>query len=137
MGGTAVPLVAALMSRWFVRWRGLAISLALSGNCLGQFALVPLFTLFALKYGWRASYLAIGLIMFAVNVTMALLVLKGNPDDLGKEPFGYSGQEKREGSDPISVQESVRDLGLREAMRTYSFWLFFIAMFSAAAVTSW
>jgi MFS family permease len=101
MGGTAVPLIAALMSRWFVRWRGLAISLALSGSCLGQFALVPLFTLFALKYGWRASYLVIGLIMFAVNVTMALLVVKGNPGDLGKEPFGYSGREKREETIPF------------------------------------
>ena len=129
MGGTAVPLIAALMSRWFVRWRGLAISMALSGNCLGQFALVPLFTLFALKYGWRASYLAIGLIMFAVNVTMALLVVKGDPDDLGKDPFGYSGREKQEGDGLVSAGGSVRDLGLREAMRTYSFWLFLIAMF--------
>src|SRR4030043_50423 len=101
MGGTAVPLIAALMSRWVVGWRGLAISLALSGNCLGQFALVPLFTLFAQKYGWRASYLSIGLIMFAVNVTVALLGVKGNPGDLGKEPFGYSGRERREGGGPI------------------------------------
>lgn len=129
MGGTAVPLIAALMSKWFVRWRGLAISLALSGNCLGQFALVPLFTLFALKYGWRASYLCIGFIMFAVNVTMALLVIKGNPADLGKQPFGCSGREMREGKDPLSAGESERDLSLREAMQTFSFWFFLIAMF--------
>ena len=129
MGGTAVPLMAALMSKWFVRWRGLAISLALSGNCLGQFALVPLFTLFALKYGWRVSYLSIGLIMFAVNVTMALLVIKGNPGDLGKEPFGYPGGVERKGGDQNSSGEVFKDLSLKEAMRTYSFWLFLIAMF--------
>jgi predicted MFS family arabinose efflux permease len=129
MGGTAVPLMAALMSKWFVRWRGLAISLALSGNCLGQFALVPLFTLFALKYGWRVSYLCIGLIMFAVNVTMALLVIKGNPGDLGKEPFGYPGGVERKGRDQNSSGEVFKDLSLKEAMRTYSFWLFLIAMF--------
>jgi len=129
MGGTAVPLIAALMSRWFVKWRGLAISLALSGNCLGQFALVPLFTLFAVQYGWRVSYLAIGLIMFAVNIMMALFVVKGNPDDLGTEPYGSPGEEKVEGAGVISTLERVRDLGLREAMRTYSFWLFLTAMF--------
>jgi predicted MFS family arabinose efflux permease len=67
--------------------------------------------------------------MFAVNVTMALFVIKGNAGGLGKEPFGYAGQEKREGNDPLSVQESMRDLGLGEAMRTYSFWLFLFAMF--------
>ena len=129
MGGTAVPLMAALMSKWFVRWRGLAISLALSGNCLGQFALVPLFTLFALKYGWRVSYLSIGLVMFAVNVTMALLVIKGNPGDLGKEPSGYPGGVERKGRDQNSSGEVFKDLSLKEAMRTYSFWLFLIAMF--------
>ncbi len=129
MGGTAIPLIAALMSKWFVKWRGLAISLALSGNCLGQFALVPLFTFFALKYGWRASYLYIGLIMFVVNITLALLVIKGNPSDLGKEPFGYPGGVERKQRDQISSGEILKDLSLREAMQTYSFWLFLIAMF--------
>jgi len=129
MGGTSIPLIAALMSKWFIKWRGLAISLALSGNCLGQFALVPLFTFFALKYGWRASYFYIGLIMFVVNITLALLVIKGNPDDLGKEPFGYPEGGKREQRDQISSGENLRDLSLREAMQTYSFWLFLIAMF--------
>jgi MFS family permease len=129
MGGTSVPLMATLISKWFIKWRGLAISLALSGNCLGQFALVPLFTFFALKYGWRGSYLFIGFIMFVVNITLALLVIKGNPDDLGNEPFGPSGGEKREKGGPVSSGGDARNLNLREAMRTYSFWLFLIAMF--------
>ena len=38
-GGASIPLVAALMSNWFEKRRGLAISLAISGNCFGQFLL--------------------------------------------------------------------------------------------------
>jgi len=32
LGGTSIPILAALISKWFKKWRGLAISLALSGN---------------------------------------------------------------------------------------------------------
>ncbi len=128
LGGTSVPLIAALMSKWFEKWRGLAISLALSGNSLGQFALVPLFTIFALRYGWRASYFYIGLIMLVVNISLALLVIKADPDNLGLKPFGQGEVTKGEEAQ-ISSIENLRDLGLEEAMRTRSFWLFLIIMF--------
>jgi MFS family permease len=128
LGGTSVPLIAALMSKWFEKWRGLAISLALSGSSLGQFALVPLFTIFALRYGWRASYFSIGLIMLVVNITLALHVIKADPDNLGLKPFGHREVTKGEETQTSSI-ENLRDLRLGEAMRTRSFWLFLIVMF--------
>ena len=128
LGGTSVSLIAALMSKWFVKWRGLAVSLAISGNSLGQFALVPLFTIVTLRYGWRTAYFSIALIMFVVNIILALLVIKGDPDDLGLRPFG--GGKKTNGEEvQTPSSENLRDLGLREAMRTRSFWLFLIVMF--------
>src|SRR4030042_774504 len=39
-GGTSAPIIAALTSKWFAKWRGFAISLALSGGSLGHFALI-------------------------------------------------------------------------------------------------
>jgi MFS family permease len=128
LGGTSVPLISALTSKWFEKWRGLAISVALSGSSLGQFALVPVFTIFALRYGWRTSYFCIGLIMLVVNTTLALLVIKGDPDDLGLRPFGHGEKAKREHAQMSSVKHS-RDLRLGEAMRTRSFWCFLIVMF--------
>jgi MFS family permease len=130
LGGTSVPLIAALTSKWFAKWRGLAISLSLSGNCLGQFALVPLFTLLTLRYGWRASYLAIGLIMLGVNITLALTLIKGDPEDLGVRPFGSGDFEDkaREANDSAASSYQV-DMGLRDAMHTPSFWFFLTVMF--------
>jgi len=128
LGGTSVSLIAALMSKWFVKWRGLAISLALSGNSLGQFALVPLFTIVTLWYGWRSAYFSIALIMFVVNIILALLVIKGDPDGLGLRPFG-GGEKANGGEAQTPSSENLRDLNLREAMRTRSFWLFLIVMF--------
>jgi MFS family permease len=130
MGGTSVPLFAALISKWFTKWRGLIISLTLSGNCLGQFVLIPLFSLFALRYGWRTTYLLIGLIMFAVNIALTLLVIKKNPDDLSQKPYGREDDDKMgKISETISLREAPGDLGLRDAMRTNSFWFFSLVMF--------
>jgi len=128
-GGASIPLVAALMSNWFEKRRGLAISLAISGNCIGQFLLVPVFTAIVSSYDWRVSYALIGLIMLAVNTVLCFTVIRGNPYDLGLKPYGSVRQELPRpdtiGEDPGSRPQ---DLGLKEALRTHSFWLFLIAM---------
>jgi MFS family permease len=129
-GGATVPLVAALMSKWFKKRRGLTISLALSGTCLGQFVLVPIFNRFVLIYSWRTSYLLIGLIILVVNTILALTVFKGDPEDLGVQPYGHADAENR--ADPNASGNSVyseKDLNLKQAMKTYSFWLFLVFMF--------
>lgn len=130
LGGTSVPLIAALMSKWFEKRRGLAISLALSGSCFGQFVLVPVFNIFLLRYGWRTCYILIAVIMLVVNIALVLGVIKGNPDELGQKPFGYtSNNGETEPEKQIRRSEDLPDLGLREAMRTSSLWFFVIAMF--------
>jgi len=132
IAGTAVPLVATLASKWFDKWRGLAISLALSGNSIGQFALVPLFSLLVVSYGWRSSYLCIGIIMLIVNILLALLVIKGDPHHLGLKPYGRK-NEADHGSNVVMTasppETKPPDLGLKEAFRTPSYWLFAVTMF--------
>ena len=118
------------MSKWFEKRRGLTISLALSGNCLGQFALVPLFTTLITDYGWRASHFWIGLMMLVLNFGLTFLVIRGDPEYLGVVPYG----RKEESASAFSGGDAeasppVRDMGLREAMGTSSFWLFVLFMF--------
>ena len=130
LGGTSVPLMAAITSKWFDKWRGLAISVALSGSCLGQFVLIPLFTIFAARYGWRLSYLYMGLITLGVNVSLALFVMK--PDAIGIENQSSPAQPKMTSNQrEIETSPGTRhhDLSLGEAMQTRSFWLFLLVMF--------
>jgi MFS family permease len=130
IGGASVSLVAALTSKWFEKRRGLAISLALSGNCIGQFALVPLFTIFVIKYDWRVSYFLIGLIILVVNTILAFSVIKGDPHDFGLKPRGHADQKEVHcETDQFIATQAPKDLGLKDAMHTYSFWLFLIVMF--------
>ena len=129
-GGASIPLVAALMSNWFEKRRGLAISLAISGNCLGQFILVPVFTTIVSSYDWRISYALIGITMLVVNTVLCFTVIRGNPSDLDLKPYGNA---EKDAPWPNTFGEGTgsgtQDLGLQEALRTHSFWLFLIAMF--------
>ena len=130
MGGTTIPLFAALLSKWFEKGRGFAVSLGLAGSCIGQFVLVPFFTTLVLRYGWRVSYLSIGLVMLMVIMALAYFVIKGDPYDLGLRAWGHKdgeGQGKEEGQKSAGLKS--RDLGLMDAMKTYSFWLFLTVMF--------
>jgi predicted MFS family arabinose efflux permease len=73
-----------------------------------------------------------GLLTLVVNVSLVLLVLRGDPDDLGKEPYGHP-EVSAVVADAPATRPEPRSLGLREAMRTGSFWLFTVAMFVCGA----
>jgi predicted MFS family arabinose efflux permease len=62
---------------------------------------------------------------------LALLVLRGDPDAMGKTPYGRgpSGAAATTAAVPVPPVTEPRSLNLREAMHTSSFWLFTVAMF--------
>jgi MFS family permease len=129
IGGASVPLIAALMSKWFARRKGLAISLALSGYCLGQFVLVPIINWFVLTYGWRFSYVLLGFIILAANA-LVLKVIKGDPEDMGLKPYGYDLVDAAAAPEkPNHTIPQPNDLSLMQASKTGSFWFFLLFMF--------
>ncbi len=91
---------------------------------------MPLVTRAISQYDWRIAYLALGVVMGVINVTLTLLVIRGDPADLGQRPFGAQAQP-RSSDDERQPRSSTsrRDVELRGALRTPSFWLFFVAMF--------
>ena len=130
LGGASVPIIGAMISKWFDKSRGLIISLAISGTCIGQFVLVPLVAILVSNLGWRQSHMVIGLIQLAINSTIVLSVFKGEPKDIGLKPFGSDDRQdtNEDGKQAISIDDST-DLNLQQAMRTASFWFFLVMMF--------
>lgn len=132
LGGTSVPLFAALIGKWFFRHRGLAISLALGGGCLGQFILVPLSTQAIQSWGWRTTCLIIGLFLFLVNLFLNQCFIKDSPSDLDEQPYGFVPPTPVELSDGPDKESSLgipaTDATLAIAARTASFWFFFVVM---------
>lgn len=130
MGGASVPLIAALMSKWFEHRRGLVISLALSGNCIGQFVLVPVFSGLVSAFGWRTSCMITALCIFTVNTILALFVIKAEP---GNSDLTYGGRQNPAGHRKMAGSAGsvpgTRDLNLKQAMQTAPFWQYLVVMF--------
>ncbi len=127
LGGVTVPLFGSIIGNWFERRRGLAVSLAFGGGCLGQFFLVPVFSDVVLSSGWQTTVLWIAALSLAVNLPLAFWVVRGNPRSLGLEPYGVPPPSEQHNQH--SRQQLSEGLTLPEAMRTRSLWLFTVVMF--------
>ncbi len=129
-GGTSIPLFAALISKWFSRYRGLAISLALAGGCLGQFILVPLASQAVQAFGWRLTFAVMGASILCVTLPITHFLIKERPEDMHLKPYGLDSAPDRIAGDRVHRSHAaVPDMGLRGALRTPSFWLFLTVMF--------
>ena len=82
----SIPMVTATVSGYFVRYRGLAIGVAVSGATGGQLPVLSLFGAMIAALGWRDSYqiMAVLLAGFAVLVYLRFKPPLANPDDPGQ-----------------------------------------------------
>jgi MFS family permease len=127
VGASYVPVLGAVQ-RWFVRQRGFASGLAVSGIGVGTLAMPPLASWFIDTLGWRDAYLALGVLAAVVGVGMALLV-ENDPRARGLGPDGDPPQAQAATALPpgASVREAVgsgRFAGLYAACLISSFGLF-------------
>ncbi len=86
IGLSYVPVIAAVQ-RWFVRRRGLASGLAVSGIGVGTLLVPPLATLLIEAWGWRAAYAVLGGFVAVIGIAMALLI-EADPRRRGLGPDG-------------------------------------------------
>lgn len=123
VGCSYVPVLGAVQ-RWFVRRRGFASGLAVSGIGLGTLIMPPLASLLIEALGWRHAYLALGCLAAVAGVAMALLV-ENDPRARGLRP---DGDPLQPGVQPVRSQ----GLSLRDAIRSRRF----MALYAACLIGS-
>ena len=113
------------LPNWFVRRRGLAMSLAFSGVGVGSIIVLPWLQGMIEAVGWRAACRALGILILVVLVPLNLL-LRRRPEDLGLEPDGDRSGDTGAAVGPAgNVVDTVRvavDWTLGRALRTARFW---------------
>jgi MFS family permease len=129
VGGGSVCLgytgQALFLPNWFVRRRGLAISLAYSGVGVGSIVLLPWLQTVIGAEGWRAACWTLGVVMLVFLVPLNLL-LRLRPQDMGLEPDGdrTSGASRaaRRAENVVDPAWVAVDWTLPRAARTSRFW---------------
>jgi MFS family permease len=142
VGGGSVCLgytgQALFLPNWFVRRRGLAMSLAFSGVGVGSIVLLPWLQTLIGRYGWRTACVAMGVLALVLLVPLNLL-LRRRPQDLGLEPDGDRAPSAvGVASRPSNVVDAAWvavDWTLARALATSRFW--WIALGYFTGLYSW
>jgi MFS family permease len=111
--GMGTVVTAALVSLWFVRRRGLAISLALTGASVGGVVVTPLLVFLVERFGFAAAMLITAAITVAVLVPVALAWI-------GPRPQVKAG-ESRASLQPRSPSAPAKTSRM-QLMRSLAFW---------------
>ena len=122
------------LSNWFVRRRGLAISIAFAGAGIGGVVLLPWLQTIILHRGWRASCTAIGLLVLGVIGPLTLFVRR-RPEDIGLLPDGAAHTDtagpRRLVTNVVDREWAAIDWTLGRALRTGRFWWIVLGYFCA------
>jgi OFA family oxalate/formate antiporter-like MFS transporter len=127
MGALNIAATTAV-ANWFVRRRGRALGIVMTGNAIGVMLLVPLAQWIIDGPGWRVAWLVIGVGSGAALALSAALFLRRRPEDIGLLPDGDEAADAADAT-PALVEvvpdEPAWTAGL--AARSSAFWLLVVA----------
>jgi MFS family permease len=119
--GTYVA-VTSTISRWFVRRRGLAMSIAMAGMGLGGFLIPNLSSFLIQSMGWRWAYRVFGIMIWVILLPVTARWIHGRPSDIGLTVDGDDEPEPANGQTRGGSAEE-EGTGVREAFSIPRFWL--------------
>jgi MFS family permease len=120
-GGAAMSTGSAVVARWFERRRGIAMGFAAGGMSAGQLIVIPLATLLTLTYGWRSSFLWLGIGLLVLVVPIGAWLIRNTPEERGLRPLGAAGP--MQSAAQIAAAQQAGRVGVAEAAQTLPFWL--------------
>lgn len=129
-GAIALP-VSIVLTNWFVKKRGLAISIALAGSGFGGAIISPIMANIILNYSWRTSFLIFAGAMLILCLPM-ILIMKKSPEAMDLKAYGA-------GEAAIAVQKNTvsgaeLNMTLAEAKKHGFFWIYLFGMFALCFV---
>ena len=120
---TMLP-VSIVITNWFQKQRGLAMSIAMAGSGIGGALLSPIIAKLITEQGWRQTYVILAVLMFVVLVPVAALIIRQKPEDKGLVPYGYGENSNVK----AASKEKEWNVSLKELRKMSVFWMFIIGI---------
>lgn len=122
-GGAGAMSYTDVISHWFDRHRGLALSVMMLGMGLGAIIMPPVAQQLVGRFGWRLSYSIFGFAILLIPLPIVAAFLKEKPQNMGLLPDGAI---EVQSSKPIAAED--QGLTAREALRTSDLWIMFCSL---------
>ena len=127
--GAIFVVPTSVLSRWFIKKKGLVVGIAISGLGGGLLIVPPLTSQVIDLYGWRVAFVLLGATFFVINGIVAAFI-RNRPQDMGLRPYGET-EWRFISSEHLT---NTKDYPVSEAIRTKVFrLLYFICLFAFAA----
>lgn len=126
-GMSSAIAVNAIMTRWFVRKRALAMSISSTGISLGGMILAPVASALVEAGGLELATPILGALVLLVALPVIFWVLAWEPAQMGLLPDGDNEAQAAISNARPGMAAQYQAWTRSEAMRTVGFWAIFIA----------
>jgi predicted MFS family arabinose efflux permease len=112
--GTAQMAYTRAVSSWFVKRRGMALAVVMSGGAIGAMVLPPLAETLIERFGWRRACAMLGGMVLAIGLPAVARFIRERPSE---------GPATSDGS------SAVRGATVREGLASRAFWIVVTVLF--------
>lgn len=123
------------INQWWVRRRGMAMGIAGMGTALLSSGGFPTLLNWLIPvYGWRATYMLLGGMIWLTILPLGLLFIRSRPEEYGLQPDGMpvaTQASKASNAKPLEDNWTVA-----EATHTSAFWLILAGLASMSALST-
>jgi MFS family permease len=111
--------ITKLVSGWFTKRRGMALSISSSGAAFGQLAVIPIATWIMGQWGWRISYWVLAVVVVAAMLPIGYFFVRDAPAGATDDPQAAAGVAR--GGRAGGAAEGIR-LSIGQAIRVPAYW---------------
>lgn len=119
--------VNAILTRWFIRRRALAMSISFTGVSLGGVILAPIASRLIDAGGLELATPILGALVIITAIPVILGVIVFDPRDVGMLPDGDSADAPPPAARQAVIEAQMRTWTRAEAVRTVGFWGILVA----------
>jgi len=123
-GAAAVPYLR-LAAAWFIKKRGLAFGIVMSGGGLGYAYSPPLVQYMIDNYGWRSGYYVLAAIIIFLVLPLIQLFIHNKPQDLNLLPDGDDIDDGDSVDEVVAEDDGVEKITLGVLLRMPLFYQLF------------
>ena len=128
--GSLGMVCTTIINQWWVRRRGMVMGISgMAGSLISLGGFPNLINWLLPIYGWRSTYILLGIILVFVMTPLGFIFFRNHPEDYGLQPDGGESRTfKFRKRKQVPTGWTEMHWTLKEAMRTSVFWILVVSL---------